>query len=291
MSQGVVRKPAVSESASQVRGSDELDQKTFESVATKIYQMAGISLPFNDKNVALCNNRLSRLLREFKFVSYKALDDALKFPTPELKNAFVSALTTNKTDFFREEAHFDFMKKQLPALFKSKSEIRIWSSACSLGSEPYTIAIMINEMFKNPFEKSRFKILGTDIDIEVLKRAVAAHYSKAELEGLQGPLKQKYFKNLENGFFELDSEVAKSVHFSEFNLMNYQYRFQKKFDFIFCRNVLIYFDKATTDRVVDLLVSNLEIKGYLMIGHSESGVIHHPHLKSMGSSIFQKVKG
>jgi chemotaxis protein methyltransferase CheR len=73
--------------------------------------------------------------------------------------------------------------------------------------------------------------------------------------------------------------------------MNYQYRFQKKFDFIFCRNVLIYFDKATTDRVVDLLVSNLEIKGYLMIGHSESGVINHPHLKSMGSSIFQKVKG
>lgn len=271
--------------------SDTIEQKLFESLALKIYQLAGISLPFNEKNVALFNNRLSRVLREFKISSYQELDEALKFPKEDLKKGFISALTTNKTDFFREEAHFDFLKTQLPIIIKAKSEIRIWSSACSLGSEPYTVALIIHEMFQQPFERSRFKILGTDLDLEVLKRAVNAQYSNLEMEGVPPNLKQKYFKNLNNGFHVLDPELAKTVHFSEFNLMNHQYRFQKKFDFVFCRNVLIYFDKVTTDKVVDLLVSNLEVKGYLIIGHSESGVIHHPHLKALGNSIFQKVKG
>lgn len=271
--------------------SDTIEQKLFESLALKIYQMAGISLPFNEKNVALFNNRLSRVLREFKISSYQELDDALKFPKEDLKKGFISSLTTNKTDFFREEAHFDFLKAQLPNLFKTKSEIRIWSSACSLGSEPYTVALIIYEMFQQAFERSRFKILGTDLDQEVLKRAVNAQYSNLEMEGVPPHLKQKYFKNLNNGFFTLDPDLARAVHFSEFNLMNHQYRFQKKFDFVFCRNVLIYFDKVTTDKVVDLLVSNLETKGHLIIGHSESGVIHHPHLKALGNSIFQKVKG
>lgn len=271
--------------------SETIDQKLFESLAQKIYQLAGIALPYNEKNVALLNNRLSRLLREFKIPSYQALDEALKFPKEDLKKGFISSLTTNKTDFFREEAHFDFLKKQLPSLFKSKSEIRIWSSACSLGSEPYTVALIVSEMFQQPFEKSRFKILATDLDLEVLKRAVSAQYSNLEMQGMPPDLKQKYFKNLNNGFYALDPELAKLVHFSEFNLMNHQYRFQKKFDFIFCRNVLIYFDKVTTDRVVDLLVSNLELNGHLIIGHSESGVIHHPYLKALGNSIFQKVRG
>ena len=281
----------MSQSAAKKINIEEIDQKLFESLALKIYQLAGISLPYNDKNVALFNNRLSRLLREFKMSSYHELDEALKFPKEELKKSFISSLTTNKTDFFREEAHFDFLKTQLPLLFKAKSEVRIWSSACSLGSEPYTVALIISDMFQQPFEKSRFKILGTDLDLEVLKRAVTARYSNLEMEGVPAPMKQKYFKNLNNGFFALDPELAKMVHFSEFNLMNHQYRFQKKFDVVFCRNVLIYFDKATTDKVVALLVSNLEVKGHLIIGHSESGVIHHPHLKALGNSIFQKVRG
>ncbi len=269
----------------------EIDQNTFVSLSAKIYQLAGITLPFNDKNLALLSHCLSKLLKEFNYHSYKELDQALESPSPDLKSAFISALTTNKSDFFREEAHFNFFKKHFSEFLKNKSEIRIWSCACSLGSEPYTLAIMINEMFQHSIEKNRFKILGTDIDTEVLRKAVTAHFSEVELGGLPGPLKQKYFKPLQNHFFELNPEVAKSVHFSELNLINCSYRFQKKFDFIFCRNVLIYFDKSTTDKVVDFLVSNLEIKGYLMIGHAESGVIHHPHLKSLGSSIFQKVKG
>lgn len=267
-----------------------IDQKIFEALSHKIYQLAGISLPYNDKNVALFNNRLTPLKREFGFRSYEELNEALRLPSENLKKAFISALTTNKTDFFRENAHYDFLKAHIFPTLKTKSELRLWSSACSLGSEAYTVALMAEELM-TPAERSKLKILATDIDLEVLERAVRAVYSKAELEGLAPHFVQKYFHEIMANQFQLRSETSKLVHFSEFNLMNHQYRFQKKFDVIFCRNVLIYFDQTTTDRVVDLLVSNLEVKGHLFIGHSESGVIRHPLLKSLGNSIFQKVKG
>lgn len=267
----------------------KLTQAVFESFAQKIYQMAGIHLPYNDKNIALLSNRLTRLIREHNFKNFEELNEKMRMPSEKLKQDFVSALTTNKTDFFREEAHFDFLKKQLPEMLKAKPEIRIWSSACSAGSEPYTVAIVAAEIL-NQLDRQRVKILATDIDLEILKKAVQAQYTPLEMEGLQPHHKQKYFKSVGKQLFEMIPEIAKSVHFSEFNLMNFQYRFQKKFDVVFCRNVLIYFDKETTDRVLDLLVSNLEVKGYLIIGHSESGVIKHPCLKSLGNSIFQKVR-
>ena len=266
-----------------------LKQSTFESFSQKIYQIAGIHLPYNDKNVALLSNRLTRLCREYNLKDFEELNEKLRMPSEQLKQSFVSSLTTNKTDFFREEAHFDFLKVHLPQLLKAKPEIRIWSSACSAGSEPYTLAIMAAEML-NPMDRQRIKILATDIDVEILKKAVQAHFTPIEMEGLQPHHKQKYFTSLSKGLFELVPDITKSVHFSEFNLMNFQYRFQKKFDVVFCRNVLIYFDKETTDKVLDLLVSNLDLKGYLIIGHSESGVIRHPCLKSLGNSIFQKVR-
>jgi chemotaxis protein methyltransferase CheR len=265
-----------------------LDQKTFESLSQKIYQQAGIVLPYNEKNIALFNNRLSGLMREFGMKTYQELNEAMRLPSEKLKNAFISSLTTNKTHFFREEAHFDFLKSHIFPLIKSKPELRIWSSACSLGSEAYTVALMAEEIM-TAMEKIRLKILATDIDQKVLARAVSAKYSKMELEGLPSHYVAKYFEQVGH-HYKLKSETANRVHFSEFNLMDYQYRFQKKFDAIFCRNVLIYFDQNTTDRVVDLLVSNLELKGYLIIGHSESGVIRHPSIVALGNSIFQKVK-
>lgn len=267
----------------------QLKQSTYESLANKIYQIAGLYLPYNDKNLALMSNRLSRLLRENNLQTYEQLDEKLKFPDDKLKKDFVCAMTTNKTDFFREEAHFDFLRTQLPTLVRAKSEVRIWSSACSLGSEPYTVALLASEILQ-PVDRARVKILATDIDVEVLKRAVAAQYTTMEMEGLNPNYRQKYFKQVSQSLFELNADIAKTVHFSEFNLMNSGYRFNKKFDVIFCRNVLIYFDKETTEKVLDLLVSNLDLNGHLIIGHSESGVIKHPCLKSIGNSIFQKVR-
>ncbi len=267
----------------------QLKQSVYESISQKIYQMAGLYLPYNEKNVALMGNRLARLMRDHGVKSYDELNEALRIPSEKLKKDFISAMTTNKTDFFREEAHFHFLKAQLPEKLKAQSEVRIWSSACSTGAEAYTCAILAAENF-SPAERQKIKILATDIDHDILGKAVKAQYSSLEMEGLQPHLRNKYFKPIAKQLFELSPELSKSVHFSEFNLMNFQHRFQKKFDFIFCRNVLIYFDKTTTENVLDMLVANLEVKGYLIIGHSESGVIRHPCLKSLGNAIFQKVR-
>lgn len=229
------------------------------------------------------------MLKDYNLKSFEELNERLSAPSDKLKQDFISALTTNKTHFFREEAHFHFLEKIFPELLKSRSEIRIWSSACSTGAEPFTVSILAAEKLQ-PMDRNRVKILATDIDHEILKKAVKGEYSLNELEGLAPYLRQRYFSQLSPQLFSLLPDLAKSVHFSEFNLMNFQYRFQKKFDVIFCRNVLIYFDKATTDKVLDLLVNNLEVEGYLIIGHSESGVIRHPCLKSLGNSIFRKVR-
>jgi chemotaxis protein methyltransferase CheR len=269
--------------------SPSLKLKIYEAFAQKIYQLAGLHLPYNDKNLALLNNRLTRLVKEYNLNSFEELNDLLKLPSDQLKHDFISAMTTNKTDFFREEAHFHFLEKALPELLRAKPEVRIWSSACSTGAEPYTVSVLAAEKLQ-PLDRNRVKILATDIDHEVLKKAVKAQYTLNELEGLAPYLRQKYFTQINPQLFSLVPALAKSVHFSEFNLMNFQHRFQKKFDVVFCRNVLIYFDKGTTDKVLDMLVSNLEVKGYLIIGHSESGVIRHPCLKSLGNSIFQKVR-
>ncbi len=266
-----------------------LKQNMFEAFSQKIYQMAGLYIPYNEKNMALLSNRLTRLIREYDLNSYEELNEKLRIPSEGLKKDFISSLTTNKTDFFREEAHFDFLKVHLPELLRTKPEVRIWSSACSAGSEPYTLAIMAAEML-TASDRQRVKILATDIDNEILKKAVQAHFTPIEMDGLQPHHKQKYFTQISKQMFELIPDITKTVHFSEFNLMNFQHRFQKKFDVVFCRNVLIYFDKETTDKVIDLLVSNLDLKGYLIIGHSESGVVRNPCLKSIGNSIFQKIR-
>jgi chemotaxis protein methyltransferase CheR len=267
----------------------QVQKSTFESFSQIIFKKAGILLPYNDKNVTFVSDRLSCLIRELNFKNFEELNEKLKSPSENLLNLFVSALTINKTDFFREMAHFDFFKKQLPEFVKSNSEVRIWSSACSQGAEPYSIAISASEIL-SPQDQSSLNVLATDIDLEILGQARQAQYSISELEGLDLNQKHRLFKEITPLKFQLIPEIRKFVHFSAFNLMNTEYRFKKKFDFIFCRNVLIYFDKETTEKVLDMLVSNLSIQGYLIIGHSESGVVRHPCLKGLGNSIFQKFR-
>lgn len=269
--------------------SSELSESLFESLSKKIYQMAGLYLPYNEKNLALMKESLEPLLKDYQLKNFSELNDRLRVPEKKLKQVFISSLTNNKTEFFREEGHFQFLKKHFKELLKTQDEIRVWSSACSIGSEPYSLAMMVHEAFKVEVFK-KIKILATDIDTHVLQKAIQGRFTLEELEGLSLDYKQKYFKPLNNQIFEILPELTKKIQFSEFNLMNFHYRFQKKFDIIICRNILIHFDKKTTDQVLDLLVKNLELKGQLIIGHSESGVVLHPCLKALGNSVFQKVR-
>jgi chemotaxis protein methyltransferase CheR len=258
-----------------------------------MYELAGVNLPLSSKNLALVKNRLARILRNRQLSSYEEYLVVLNKGGTEVVNEFISALTTNKTNFFREDAHFDFLKKYLKGHFESKESqsLRIWCAASSTGQEPYTISIVLNELL-NPTQLQNSKILATDIDLKVLSTAVKGVYAENQMDGLTKMQKQNFFQHKEfNGdhFYRAKDSIAKLVQFAPFNLVKDDYNFKRGFDVIFCRNVLIYFDEATTKNVIENLASSLVPGGYLIIGHSETGNIRSPQLKSMSRAVFQKI--
>lgn len=272
----------------------ELSQKAFELFAGKMYDIAGVDLPNSPKNHALLRNRLIKILRKRGITSYEAYWDIVKDGSKEVISEFVSALTTNMTSFFRESAHFDFLAKILPEQF-SKSELRIWCCASSTGQEPYTISMTCKESLPEQ-QIARTKILATDIDQQVLKKASVGIYEDKDMQGLSPALRQKYFTKVKSTdkkrteeFFQANDDIHKLIHYAYFNLMNETYVFQNKFHVIFCRNVLIYFDEETTKRVINNLTSVLAPGGYLILGHSESGNVKHPGLRPLSRAIYQKL--
>jgi len=272
----------------------DLTTKCYELFAEKMYEIAGVDLPFSPKNHALLRNRLIKILRRRGLMTYEQYWDLVKDGGPDVISEFVSALTTNMTSFFRESAHFDFLSKILPERF-SKSELRIWCCASSTGQEPYTIAMTVKESLPD-VQIARTKILATDIDQQVLKKASIGAYDEKDLQGLSPTLRQKYFNRVKStdkkhteDFFQASDDIHKLIRFAYFNLMSETYVFQNKFQIIFCRNVLIYFDEPTTKRVINNLASTLAPGGYLILGHSESGNVKHPHLKPLSRAIYQKL--
>ncbi len=273
----------------------ELSTKTYELFATKMYDIAGVDLPYSPKNHALLKNRLVKILRKRSLASYEQYWDLLKNGSTEVISEFVSALTTNMTSFFRESAHFDFLERILPEKFEKIPELRIWCCASSTGQEPYTIAMTVCEGLSEA-QCSRAKILATDIDEQVIKKASMGIYEDKDLQALNPMLRQKYFAKVKGAgkrageeHYQAKDDIHKLIRFAYFNLMNESYVFQHKFHIIFCRNVLIYFDEPTTKRVISNLASALAPGGYLILGHSESGNVKHTELKSLSRAIYQKL--
>lgn len=272
----------------------ELSTKSYELFAQKMYDIAGVDLPFSPKNHALLRNRLIKILRRRGLSTYEQYWDILKNGSEDVNSEFVSALTTNMTSFFRESAHFDFLAKILPEKF-TQSELRIWCCAASTGQEPYTIAMTVKESLPEA-QVARTRILATDIDQQVLKKASIGAYEEKDMQGLTPTLRQKYFKRVKStdkkfpdDLFQANDDIHKLIRFAYFNLMNETYVFQNKFHIIFCRNVLIYFDEKTTKRVINNLTATLAPGGYLILGHSESGNVRHPSLKPLSRAIYQKL--
>jgi chemotaxis protein methyltransferase CheR len=272
----------------------ELSNKTYERFATKMYELAGVDLPFSPKNHALLRNRLIKVLRRRGLASYEDYWEIVKNGGQEIISEFVSALTTNMTSFYRESAHFDFLSKYLPEHFAKHQDLRMWCAAASTGQEPYTIALTTLESI-TPAQAAKTKILATDIDEQVLKKGSVGIYDDKEMQGLNLALRQKYFskvrvteKKITEDRFQVNDDAHKLIHFAPFNLMNEKYVFQNKFHVVFCRNVLIYFDEETTKRVISNLTDVVVQGGYLILGHSESGNVKHSNLKPMSRAIYQK---
>ncbi len=269
-----------------------LSQTTYEKFASYMYDLAGVNLPYTPKNHALIRNRIVKILRRHGYSNYEEYWNYLQKGNEADRNEFVSALTTNMTSFYRESSHFDFLLKVLPEFFaKNPSELRVWCAASSTGQEPYTIAMTVMDALPENQAK-RVKVLATDIDHQVLKKASAGVYEDRETQGLDGIHRQKYFAKVKKDgdeYFRAKDELRALLTFAPFNLMSPSYDFKNKFQVIFCRNVLIYFDEPTTKKVIDNLVKCLADGGYLILGHSESGNVKHSNLKPLSRAVYQKV--
>ncbi|NLJ08782.1 MAG: chemotaxis protein CheR, partial [Treponema sp.] len=188
----------------------------------------------------------------------------------------IDAVTTNKTDFFREADHFDFLLNhwlvKQGSRYNAATPCRIWSAGCASGEEVYTLMIVMEE-FKRQHPDFFYSIIGTDISLKVLHEAVDAVYEEDKIANLPIEYKKRYFlksKYPARRAVRVKPEFRNKVRFERLNLMDKEYPFRQAFDIIFCRNVIIYFDRKTKEQLVYHLVSHLKSEGLLILGHSES---------------------
>lgn len=261
----------------------ELSQSDFEKISRLIYDQSGIALHEGKKE--LVRARLGKRLRQGKFKSFK---DYFQFVVHDESGEelvyLLDSISTNLTSFFREQVHFDFLREELIPRWRGSKKgrenpITIWSAGCSTGEEVYSIAITLLEGL-GAAETRNIRLLATDISTKVLKKAVAGIYEKDRIRNLSPAVVKKYFLRGENHWREhvkIKNPVKELVVFKRLNLME-PFSFQEPFDCIFCRNVMIYFDKKTQEILVNRFHQQLQPAGVLFIGHSESLTgIRHPY--------------
>ncbi len=271
---------------------EQLSTKNFQRLAELIQGYSGIKMPLNKRT--MLEGRLRRRMRVLQindvnaYCRYLFEEDGLDAELIHL----IDAVTTNKTEFFREPVHFDYLiDKGLPALAaKGKREIKIWSSACSTGAEPYTLAMVMDE-FCAEQRGIDYSILCTDICTEVLDQAIAGRYSDQMIEPVSLDRRRRYVmraKDATRNEVRITPHLRKKLSFARLNLMDDAYPVETDLDIIFCRNILIYFDKPTQARVLSRLCSHLAPGGYLFLGHSESIVGVDLPVVQIANTVFQK---
>lgn len=270
----------------------ELSPEEFNLFRRYIYEKVGISL--SDQKTTLVKGRLNKRLNQLNLDSFRDYYDYLinDMSGDELA-LFVSAISTNVTSFFREGAQWVWLEKYLPALVASKREkkIRIWSAGCSSGEEPYTILMFLQHHLKD-FESWDIKILATDISSKVLSKAIAGEYEAKQVESLSKEILHRAFDKVktQNGMsYQVAPHLRQKVTFRLYNLVTDPFFFKNKFDMIFCRNVMIYFDDTTRHELIGRFTTLLPKGAPLFLGSSESLTSHRETLKLLGSSIYQRL--
>ncbi len=251
----------------------ELKSSDFEKISRLVYEQCGIHLHEGKKE--LVKARLSKRLRAGNYVSFS---DYYRYVTTQEGQdeliAMIDSISTNLTSFFREESHFVRLRQIITALIEKaghrKITFRVWSAGCSTGEEPYTLAITIREAAgQYPFDAS---ILATDISTKVLRIAETGVYARDRVKSIAVPFLKKYFQmgtGKSEGHVRVKNDLKSIVSFQRFNLME-SFPSQNQFDVIFCRNVMIYFDKKTQNILVNKFYETLKSGGYFFVGHSES---------------------
>jgi chemotaxis protein methyltransferase CheR len=256
--------------------SHRLTASEFQQLSKLVYEQCGIHLS-EGKNVML-ESRLGKRLRALQISSFKAYIEYLT-SNEGLENELIhmiDVVTTNKTDFFREPHHFEYLKDILLPNFVNEAQrgrpYRTWSAACSTGEEPYTLAMVLQD-FALTEPGFSYSIAASDISTQVLQKAVSAIYNLSHVAVLPTLVKQRYLlksKDAEKPTVRIIPQLRSKVEFMRMNLMDNELNIEGEFDSIFCRNVLIYFDRKTQLEVINKLAKKLRPGGYLFIGHSES---------------------
>ncbi len=250
-----------------------LQESEFEIICRMVYEQTGIKLSAHKK--VMVQSRLAKRLKQIACTDFARYIKMTRLNAEERAIMF-NLITTNVTKFFRESHHFDFLQNYLPQYLagsKSSKTLKIWSAGCSSGQEPYSIAIALNEFFER--HVGDFKILASDINTEVLQQAVSGVYKWEEVDEIPYELLKKYFKmgqGANKGLFKVKEILQRKISFGQLNLADGTLDFPVggQFDFVFCRNVFIYFDQQTKNRAIKKFYRKIHGGGCLFLGHSES---------------------
>ncbi|ALQ09531.1 protein-glutamate O-methyltransferase CheR [Pseudoalteromonas fuliginea] len=261
--------------------------RDFKEIADLVYNACGIVLGEHKREMVY--SRLARRIRERNLVDFKSYLAFLKKNKDQEFDAFINAITTNLTSFFREIHHFEFIKSELiPVLLKTNKHskrVRFWSAGCSTGEEPYSLAMTLNAAFPSDWD---VKILATDLDSNVLAKAQSGMYTAANVNGLsEQQLKRWFLKSKDGEAYKVKPKLQECIAFKRLNLLQ-EWPMNGPFDLILCRNVVIYFDKETKDQLFERYANILSEQGHLFLGHSESMGKEHSQYKNLGKTMYQK---
>ncbi len=264
-------------------GHTDLSSREYELIRQLVYAHSGINLGHEKQH--LVRARLGKRLRKGGFKSFKDYYEyVLNDKTGEELAMLLDAISTNTTHFFRESRHFELLaatiKERLEQNGHQPWDIRIWSAACSSGEEPYSIAMTVHHVIKN-YSRVNLKLLATDLSVKVLSKAKLGVYEAMRLGTLPKGFSKAYFRRC-GGPHSMQVQVAPEIRnlitFSRFNLMQEKFPFRHQFDAIFCRNVMIYFDRPTQEALIARMYTHLKPNGLFLIGHSESlNSLNHPY--------------
>jgi chemotaxis protein methyltransferase CheR len=269
----------------------EFNDRNFQNIRQIVREHTGINL--TDAKRELVYSRLSRRLRKLKLKSFNDYCELLAASDTSEITDFINAITTNLTSFFREAHHFAYLAEQvipdLVSQMNRSQRIRIWSAGCSTGEEPYSIAITLKESIPN-INQWDVRILATDLDSNVIAHGETGVYQQERIGGLSKQRLQRWFlkgTGNQEGSVRVSAELKELITFRQLNLMH-PWPMKGPFDVIFCRNVVIYFDKATQRRLFERFANILNNEGCLFVGHSESLFKVTDRFRLIGKTVYEK---
>lgn len=270
----------------------KLNDHEFNQIRKIVYKTAGINL--TESKRALVISRLARRLRQLKLNSFQRYIHLLSQDADEVL-LMINRITTNLTRFYREQNQFPVLREVVVPLIHEQSRrrgrpFRVWSAGCATGEEVYTIVFEIANAFDGHIPANlKFRVLGSDIDTSVLKKAATGIYSDEEIADIKHADREKYFDILSPHLFRVKDKWRKYTDFKRINLVYDDFKFNHKMDIIFCRNVVIYFDKETRATLYEKFHTVLNEPGFLFAGHSENLFKYNHVFKFVEKSIYRKV--